>query len=70
MNKRAAEEVIKTGEAAARLGVKVVNGFTGSPVWHLLYRFPPTSDEMIDAGFKEFADRCDNRPDIDQSDRR
>ena len=27
VNKRAAEEVIKTGEAAARLGVPVVNGF-------------------------------------------
>ena len=53
VNQRAAEEVIKTGEAAARLGVKVVNGFTGSPIWHLLYGFPPTPASMIDDGFCE-----------------
>ncbi|MEZ4669648.1 MAG: TIM barrel protein [Anaerolineae bacterium] len=39
------------------MGVSVVNGFTGSPVWHLIYRFPPVSDAMVDAGFKDFADR-------------
>jgi len=55
VNKRAAEEVIKTGEAAARLGVKVVNGFTGSPIWHMLYGFPPTPASMIDEGFEKFA---------------
>ncbi len=55
VNKRAAEEVIKTGQAAARLGVKVVNGFTGSPIWHLLYSFPPTPASMIDQGFEQFA---------------
>jgi sugar phosphate isomerase/epimerase len=55
VNKRAAEEVIKTGEAAARMGLKVVNGFTGSPIWHLLYSFPPTPASMIDEGFEKFA---------------
>jgi sugar phosphate isomerase/epimerase len=55
VNKRAAEEVIKTGEAAARLGVPVVNGFTGSPIWHMLYGFPPTPADLIDAGFEKFA---------------
>ena len=55
VNKRAAEEVIKTGEAAARLGVKVVNGFTGSPIWHMLYGFPPTPASLIDEGFEKFA---------------
>lgn len=55
VNKRAAEEVIKTGEAAARLGVKVVNGFTGSPIWHMLYSFPPTPASLINSGFKKFA---------------
>ncbi|MEO0560879.1 MAG: sugar phosphate isomerase/epimerase [Chloroflexota bacterium] len=54
---RCAEEVMNTARAAAKFGVGVVNGFTGSPVWHLIYRFPPTTDEMIDAGYKEFADR-------------
>ena len=30
-----------TARAAAQLGVDVVTGFTGSPIWHLLYSFPP-----------------------------
>lgn len=55
VNRRAAEELIKTGEAAARLGVKVVNGFTGSPIWHLLYSFPPTPVSMIEEGYQKFA---------------
>jgi sugar phosphate isomerase/epimerase len=56
VRQRCAEEMKNTARAAKRLGVKVVNGFTGSPVWHMIYRFPPTSDAMIDAGYKEFAD--------------
>ena len=57
VRQRCAEEVKNTARAAAQFGVKVVNGFTGSPVWHLLYFFPPTTDAMIDAGYREFADR-------------
>jgi len=54
---RAGEEIANTARAAKLFGVNVVNGFTGSPVWHMLYPFPPTSQDMIDAGFREFADR-------------
>lgn len=57
VRQRAAEEMKDTARAAAKMGVKVVNGFTGSPVWHLIYRFPPTSDAMVDAGYRDFADR-------------
>jgi sugar phosphate isomerase/epimerase len=57
VRQRAAQEMIKTAEAAARLGVPVVNGFTGSPIWHLIYSFPPVSQPMIDDGFNEFATR-------------
>lgn len=57
VRRRCAEEVANTARAAAEFGVKVVNGFTGSPVWHMIYRFPPTSDAMIEAGYREFADR-------------
>jgi sugar phosphate isomerase/epimerase len=57
VRQRAATELIKTGEAAARLGVKTVVGFTGSPVWHMLYSFPPVSREMIDKGYREFSHR-------------
>jgi len=57
VRRRAAAEMIRTAEAAARFGVPVVNGFTGSPIWHLLYSFPPNLPGSIDAGFREFADR-------------
>jgi len=57
VRQRAAREIIETGKAAKRLGVSVVNGFTGSSIWHLLYAFPPVPDEMIDRGFEDFAKR-------------
>ena len=46
-----------TARAAKKLGVGVVNGFTGSSIWHLIYDFPPTPREMIDAGYQLLADR-------------
>jgi sugar phosphate isomerase/epimerase len=46
-----------TARAAQNLGVKVVNGFTGSAIWHLLYSFPPVSEAMIAQGFADFAKR-------------
>jgi sugar phosphate isomerase/epimerase len=55
VNQRAAQEMIKTGEAAARLGVNIVTGFTGSSIWHLIYSFPPVSQSMIDDGYADFA---------------
>ncbi|MCY3720369.1 MAG: sugar phosphate isomerase/epimerase [Anaerolineaceae bacterium] len=57
VNERAAAEIANTARAARAFGVDVVNGFTGSSVWHLLYHFPPTAPELIDAGYREFADR-------------
>ena len=57
VRQRAAKELMDTARAAAKLGVKVVNGFTGSSIWHLLYSFPPVDPQMIDDGFKDFADR-------------
>lgn len=57
VNQRAAEELKNTARAAKRFGIGVVNGFTGSSIWHLLYSFPPVPNSMIDDGFKLFADR-------------
>ena len=54
---RAAEEMKGTARAAAAFGVDVVNGFTGSAIWPLLYFFPPTPSDVIDAGFRDFAAR-------------
>lgn len=42
-------------QAAKNMGVNVVNGFTGSSIWHLIYSFPPVSEAMIEDGFKYFA---------------
>lgn len=57
VNLRAAEEMKNAARAAQKFGVSVVNGFTGSSIWHLLYSFPPVTPEMIDDGFKLLADR-------------
>ena len=57
VKQRAAEEVKNTAKAAAKFGVKIVNGFTGSSIWHLLYSFPPNNPQVIEDGFKDFADR-------------
>ena len=57
VRQRAAKEMQDTARTAARLGVKVVAGFTGSSIWHLLYSFPPVPDAMIDAGYDDFAER-------------
>ena len=50
----AVETMKQTARAARNFGVSVVNGFTGSSIWHLLYSFPPASDEMIDRGYEFF----------------
>jgi sugar phosphate isomerase/epimerase len=57
VRQRCAEEVKKTAKAAKLLGVDVVNGFTGSPVWAKLYFFPPTNQDDINAGYADFASR-------------
>jgi len=57
VRQRAAVEMIKTAEAAKRLGVSIVNGFTGSPVWHFLYPYPPVSAKMIEDGYADLAAR-------------
>jgi sugar phosphate isomerase/epimerase len=57
VRQRAADEIKDTARAAAKLGVGVVNGFTGSSVWHSLYAFPPTTQAYWDQGFTDFAKR-------------
>jgi sugar phosphate isomerase/epimerase len=51
----AIEAMKNTARTAQNLGVKVVNGFTGSSIWHMVYSFPPVTDKMIDEGFEQFA---------------
>ena len=54
---RAAERLADTARAAALLGVTQVNGFSGSPIWHQLYSFPPNDFDAVQAGYAEFAER-------------
>lgn len=35
----------------------VVNGFTGSSIWHSIYAFPPTDQAYWDKGYADFAKR-------------
>ena len=53
---RAAERIKDTARAAARFGVQVVTGFTGSPIWHMLYSFPPNDFAEIERGYERFAE--------------
>ena len=66
VRQRAAKEMQDTARAARKFfdakpdGAPervVVNGFTGSSIWHLLYSFPPIVPGQIEAGFQDFADR-------------
>jgi len=57
VRQRAAEELKKTAVAAKEFGVGVVNGFTGSSIWHLCYSFPPNLPGQIEEGYKDFANR-------------
>ena len=52
----AIESMKNAARAAKNMGIEVVNGFTGSPIWHMLYSFPPVSKQTIADGFKYFAD--------------
>jgi sugar phosphate isomerase/epimerase len=57
VRRRAANRVMDTARAAARLGVRQVNGFTGSSVWRFLYSFPPNDWAAIERGYEDFAAR-------------
>jgi sugar phosphate isomerase/epimerase len=57
VRRRASERMKDTARAAGELGVRTVTGFTGSPIWHLLYSFPPNDFTMIERGYEEFAER-------------
>jgi sugar phosphate isomerase/epimerase len=57
VRQRAAAELADTARVAAKLGVDTVVGFTGSSIWHTVAMFPPVPEEMIEAGYADFAAR-------------
>ena len=56
VSRRAGERMKDTARAAARFGVTQVNGFSGSPVWHLLYSFPPNDFDEIERAYERVAE--------------
>ena len=46
-----------TARVAAKLGAKVVTGFTGSKIWKYVAMYPPVSSEVIADGYEDFARR-------------
>lgn len=66
VRQRAAQRMIDTGKAARLMRAAapeqiefpaVVNGFTGSSIWHSIYAFPPTDQAYWQKGFDDFARR-------------
>jgi sugar phosphate isomerase/epimerase len=55
VQQRAAEEMTATVRAAQKLGVGVVSGFTGSPLWSFVAGYPAPAPEIVKEGFKTFA---------------
>ncbi|HTI97614.1 MAG TPA: sugar phosphate isomerase/epimerase [Dongiaceae bacterium] len=47
----------RPGRAAGDNSPAVVNGFTGSSIWHAIYAFPPTDQNYLNRGFEDFAKR-------------
>ena len=60
---RVAKTMKNVARAARRFGVDVVVGFTGSRIWPYVSMFPPVAAGVIDAGYRDFADRW--RPILD-----
>jgi sugar phosphate isomerase/epimerase len=56
VRRRAAEEIKNTARAAAKFGVKVVPGFTGSSIWPFLYSFPANPPDLIPKGYQFFSE--------------
>jgi sugar phosphate isomerase/epimerase len=64
VRQRASKRMIDTAKACRRFmdaapskRPAIVNGFTGSSVWHSLYPFPPTDQKYWQKGFDDFAQR-------------
>ncbi len=55
VQQRAAEEMVATIRAAEKLGVGVVSGFTGSPLWAYVAGYPAATPAVVADGLRAFA---------------
>ena len=51
------DQLTLAARAAKNLGISVVNGFTGSSIWQLIYPFPAVPESMVEEGYRLFAER-------------
>ncbi len=63
VQERAAAEMIATVQAAQKLGVGVISGFSGSSLWSGVMGYPANSPAEVQDGLLDFADRF--RPILD-----
>jgi sugar phosphate isomerase/epimerase len=54
VRQRAQEEMLATVQAAQKLGVSVLTGFTGSSIWTYVNTFPSADPSLIAKGFEDF----------------
>jgi sugar phosphate isomerase/epimerase len=57
VNERAEEEMLATARAAEKMGVGVLGGFTGSPLWSYVLGYPGPTAEVVAEGMQEFVRR-------------
>ncbi|TCU50704.1 sugar phosphate isomerase/epimerase [Curtobacterium sp. PhB25] len=57
VRQRAAADMQRAARVARKMGVDTVVGFTGSSIWQYVAMFPPVGQDVIDAGYQDFADR-------------
>jgi sugar phosphate isomerase/epimerase len=53
IRKWAIQEMKYAAAAAKNLGVKIVTGLMGSPIWAYWYSFPQTTDKLIEDAYKQ-----------------
>ncbi|MEM0529141.1 sugar phosphate isomerase/epimerase family protein [Zongyangia sp. HA2173] len=51
IRKWAIDFMMQVPTACNNLGVSIVTGFLGSPIWKFFYSFPQTTEEMIEEGY-------------------
>jgi sugar phosphate isomerase/epimerase len=57
VRERAVEELMASARAAQQLGVSVLSGFTGSPIWSYVVGYPGPAPSLVADALREFARR-------------
>lgn len=52
----AVKTMLNAPKVAKMMGVHIITGFVGSPIWKYLYSFPQTTEKMIEDGYQEIYD--------------